>query len=67
MVAPLDGHTVSVRSVTALPDGLVAVSLRLSDGSLRTLVVPQALATFDTITYSAAAVAQLALIMVTHT
>lgn len=63
----LDGWTAIVRSVTKVSTGLVAVSLRLSDGSVRTVVLPSSLATFDGVTLSAAAVAQLALIMQEHT
>lgn len=60
---PLDGYTASVRSVTPTGNGIVAVSVRLSDGGVRTVCVPTSLATFQGITYTAAAIAQLALIL----
>ena len=62
MALPLDGYTVSVRSVVRASTGAIAVTLRLSDGSLRTMIVPPSLATFDGVTFTAAAIAQLALL-----
>jgi hypothetical protein len=51
--------SVSVRAITALPSGLVAVSLRFADGSTRTLVMASDLATYDGVTWSAQALANL--------
>jgi hypothetical protein len=50
---------VSVVAVKAGPGGLVAVTLRLDDGTVRRLVVPQRLAGVQSIEWAAAALANL--------
>lgn len=55
----LTDKTVSVRSVTAIGGGLVAVALRLPDGTQRTFVMSDDVATFQNVTYCANAVGEL--------
>lgn len=52
-------NVVSVRDVVRGPGGLVSVHLVFSDGTTRRMILPGRLATFDNVTFSAAAVAML--------
>ena len=56
---PDDTGVVSIRSVTAMGGGLVAVALRLPNGAQRTFIMSADVATFQNVTYCANAVGEL--------
>jgi len=54
-----DAKPVTVTEVSELSSGLVQVRLRLADGTLRRVVMPASIASFDNVTFAALAVSTL--------